>query len=127
MTKKWISRADMIVLAVLAVVGVGLLLLPRVLPQSDTLVAEVTVGGETVLELDLQTATDRKTYTLENGVVLVVENHTVAFLSADCPDKVCVNTGALSRVGEVAACVPTGTVVTVKGENRGAPLDGITY
>lgn len=126
MTKKWISRADVIVLAVLLLVGLGLWILPRVLPQGDALVAEVTVGGETVLELDLQTATVRKTYTLENGVVLVTENHTVAVLSADCPDKVCVNTGVLSRVGEVAACVPTGTVVTVKGESR-AILDGITY
>lgn len=126
MTKKWISRADVIVLAVLLLVGLGLWILPRVLPQGDALVAEVTVGGETVLELDLQTATARKTYTLGNGVVLVTENHTVAVLSADCPDKVCVNTGALSRAGEVAACVPTGTVVTVKGESR-AILDGITY
>lgn len=126
MTKKWISRADVIVLAALLLVGLGLWILPRVLPQGNALVAEVTVGGETVMELDLQTATDRKTYTLENGVVLVAENHTVAFLSADCPDKVCVNTGALSRAGEVAACVPTGTVVTVKGESR-VSLDGITY
>ena len=126
MTKKWISRADVIVLAALLLVGFGLWILPRVLPQGNALVAEVTVGGETVMELDLQTATDRKTYTLENGVVLVTENHTVAFLSADCPDKVCVNTGALSRAGKVAACVPTGTVVTVKGESR-TSLDGITY
>lgn len=126
MTKKWISRVDVLVLAVLLLVGLGLWILPRVFPQSDTLIAEVTVGGETVLELDLQTATDRETYPLENGVVLVAENHTVAVLSADCPDKVCVNTGALSRAGEVAACVPTGTVVTVKGESR-VSLDGITY
>lgn len=126
MTQKWISRADLILLAVLAVIGVGLLILPSLLPQSDRLVAEVTVNGEIVLTLDLQTAAARETYSLENGVVLVTENHTVAFLSADCPDKVCVQTGALSRVGEVAACVPTGTVVTVKGESRQAP-DGITY
>lgn len=126
MTQKWISRADLILLAVLAVIGVGLLILPSLLPQSDRLVAEVSVNGEIVLTLDLQTAAARETYSLENGVVLVTENHTVAFLSADCPDKVCVQTGALSRVGEVAACVPTGTVVTVKGESRQAP-DGITY
>lgn len=126
MTQKWISRADLILLAVLAVIGVGLLILPSLLPQSDRLVAEVTVNGEPVLTLDLQTAAARETYSLENGVVLVTENHTVAFLSADCHDKVCVQTGALSRVGEVAACVPTGTVVTVKGESRTAP-DGITY
>lgn len=126
MTQKWISRADLILLAVLAVIGVGLLILPSLLPQSDRLVAEVTVNGETVLTLDLQTAAAREIYSLENGVVLVTENHTVAFLSADCPDKVCVQTGALSRVGEVAACVPTGTVVAVKGESRTAP-DGITY
>lgn len=126
MTQKWISRADLILLAVLAVIGVGLLILPSLLPQSDRLVAEVTVNGEPVLTLDLQTAAAREIYSLENGVVLVTENHTVAFLSADCPDKVCVQTGALSRVGEVAACVPTGTVVAVKGESRTAP-DGITY
>ncbi|MGN0572060.1 MAG: NusG domain II-containing protein [Candidatus Fimenecus sp.] len=127
MTKKWISRTDMLLLAVLLLVGLSLWIVPRVLPQRDALFAEVTVDGETVLELDLQTAVDRKTYTLENGVVLVTEKHTIAFLSADCPDKVCVNTGTLSHAGEVAACVPTGTVVTVKGESRGATLDGITY
>lgn len=126
MTKKWISRADVILLAVLAAVGACLLILPRILPQSDACFAEVTVNGETVLELDLQAAADRKTYALENGVVLVTQEGTVAFLSADCPDKVCINTGALSRPGEVAACVPTGTVVAVKGESR-ISLDGITY
>lgn len=126
MTKKWISRADLILLAVLAAVGICLLVLPSLLPQNDRLVAEVTVNGETVLTLDLQTAAARETYPLENGVVLVTENHTVAFLSADCPDKVCVQTGSLSRAGEVAACVPTGTVVTVKGESR-TTIDGITY
>lgn len=123
--KKWISRTDAVLLLVLVAVGLCLWLVPRALPQ-DALVAEVTVDGEAVLTISLETAIDRETYTLENGVVLVTENHTVAFLAADCPDRVCVRTGALSRAGEVAACVPTGTVVTVKGD-AGETLHGITY
>lgn len=126
MTKKWIYRADVLLLFILTAVGLALWLVPRALPQSEMLYAEVTVSGKVVLELDLQATDARTEYSLPNGVVLVAENHTIAFLSADCPDKVCVQTGALSRVGEVAACVPTGTVVTVKGESRTA-LDGITY
>ena len=39
MTKKWISRADVIVLAALLLVGFGLWILPRVLPQGNALVA----------------------------------------------------------------------------------------
>lgn len=125
MKRKWISKADIAVLLSLLLICGGLYF-ARVFPKDDAAVAEVTIGGETVLELDLQNAVERQTYTLENGVTLVAENHTVSFLSADCPDAVCVRTGALRNVGDVAACVPNETVVCVKGESR-QQLDGITY
>lgn len=125
MKRKWISKADIAVLLSLLLICGGLYF-ARVFQKGDAAVAEVTIGGETVLELDLQNAVERQTYTLENGVTLVTENHTVSFLSADCPDAVCVRTGALRNVGDVAACVPNETVVCVKGESR-QQLDGITY
>lgn len=125
MTEKWFSKADFfLILAVLA--GAVLLLLPQWLANGNTVVAEVTVNGETVQEIPLKQSDEKQQYILENGVVLETENGTIRFLESDCPEQACVHTGALARAGEVAACVPNKTVVVLKGE-KGTAVDGITY
>ncbi len=125
MKRKWFSKADFfLILAVLA--AVLLLFLPRWLSGGQAAVAEVTVHGETVLEIPLTVSAEQQQYTLENGIVLATENGTIRFLESDCPDALCLRTGALSHAGEVAACVPNGTVVVLKSED-GAAVDGITY
>lgn len=125
MTEKWFSKADFfLILAVLA--GAVLLLLPQWLTNGNTVVAEVTVDGVTVQEIPLKKSDEKQQYTLENGVVLETENGTIRFFKSDCPDAVCVHTGALSRAGEIAACVPNKTVVVLKSE-KNAAVDGITY
>lgn len=125
MTEKWFSKADFfLILAVLA--GAVLLLLPQWLANENAVVAEVTVDGITVQEIPLKPSDEKQQYTLENGVVLETENGTIRFFESDCPDAVCVHTGALSRAGEIAACVPNKTVVVLKSE-KNAAVDGITY
>lgn len=125
MTEKWFSKADFfLILAVLA--GAVLLLLPQWLANENTVIAEVTVDGVTVQEIPLKPSDEKQQYTLENGVVLETENGTIRFFESDCPDAVCVHTGALSRAGESAACVPNKTVVVLKSE-KNAAVDGITY
>ena len=117
--RKWISKTDGIVLGVLVLFAAGFLLWRAVAAQPG-MRAVVTVDGEAVLQIDLQSAEDAQSYTLQNGVQLVAENHTVRFAESDCPDGICVETGALQTVGESAACVPNRTVVTVVG---GEPRD----
>ena len=125
MTEKWFSKADFfLILAVLA--GAVLLLLPQWLANENAVVAEVTVDGITVQDIPLKPSDEKQQYTLENGVVLETENGTIRFFESDCPDAVCVHTGALSRAGEIAACVPNKTVVVLKSE-KNAAVDGITY
>ena len=117
--RKWISKTDGIVLGILVLFAAGFLLWRAVAAQPG-MRAVVTVDGEAVLQIDLQSAEDAQSYTLQNGVQLVAENHTVRFAESDCPDGICVETGALRKVGESAACVPNRTVVTVVG---GEPRD----
>ena len=45
--------------------------------------------------------------------VLRFENGRIRVLEADCPDKVCVVTGWLSRPGQTAACVPGRLMVRI--------------
>ena len=42
-----------------------------------------------------------------------VKNHRIAFISSDCPDKVCIHNGWLSREGEQAICLPNRVSVTL--------------
>ena len=53
-----------------------------------------------------------------NGISLeiVVENGSVSVIHSDCPDKICVETGAVSRPGQSIVCIPAEIVIEVTGE-----------
>lgn len=44
---------------------------------------------------------------------------------ATCPDQVCVHTGWLQHVGDTAACLPAGILITVEGEGNPVAPDAI--
>ena len=46
-------------------------------------------------------------------VSFLVQNGAIAFTDVTCPDHLCERTGYLSRVGEIAACMPNRTVVQI--------------
>ena len=86
----------------------------------------MTIDGETVLELPLSDVTEPQEITLKNGIRLKAEQHTICFLQSDCPDGLCVKVGALEKPGDVAACLPNKTVVSIRGGDNGA-VDILTY
>lgn len=84
----------------------------------------VTVGDKTEsysLESD-------RVFTLENnGIALTVciENGKVYVSSADCPDKICVASGKISKVGQTVVCAPAKISLRIVGGN-GGELDAVT-
>ncbi len=71
---------------------------------------EIWIDGKLYSEYFL---TDKFTKELDNGVKIVCNGEAVYFEHSDCPDKVCVNTGKLSLVGQWAACLPNSTVIKI--------------
>ena len=90
-----------------------------------SLTAVVTSDGVTVLSLSLDEVTEKREFTLDNGMVIAAENGEIWVESAPCKDKICMRTGKLNRSGESAVCVPLKTVVSVKGASEN--IDVITY
>lgn len=125
MKRKWLSKPDLIIILILAVVAAGALLWQNT-ASADGAVAEVTIDGETVLELPLSDVTEAQEITLKNGIVLEAKAHTVRFLQSDCPDGLCVKAGVLEKPGDVAACLPNKTVVSIRGGEKSA-VDILTY
>ncbi len=54
-------------------------------------------------------------------VTLTVKDGAATVTSADCPDRLCVQTGTLTKAGQAAVCVPAGIVVTVEATDDTAP------
>lgn len=125
MKRKCFSKTDFFLIAAVLLIVLAFWL-PSLFGNGDV-TAEVTVNGETVLKLDLQKIDAPREFPLDNGVVLLAEKQSIRVLSADCPDALCVQAGALSRAGEVAVCVPNQTVVALHTADGQSDPDAITY
>ena len=103
----------LLILAVLLLAG-GIRLWTRLTRQEGGSVT-VTVDGETVAVFPLDT--DRTwTWTGEGGTnTLVIAAGAARVTEADCPDRLCVQQGAIRYDGESIVCLPHRFVVTVTG------------
>ena len=59
-----------------------------------------------------------------HGVVLA-EKGRIRFEESNCPDKVCVKSGWLTKKGDVAVCIPNKAIIKIEGINK--KIDGVTY
>ena len=102
------KRTKIILWAVVAaaVIGCALWLL---LPHGGTTdcTAEIWIDGQMVRGIYLPQAADEVISLAEYGkeVQLEVKNHRIAFISSDCPDKVCIhNAGCPGKGSRPSAC-----------------------
>lgn len=123
----FLKKGDSLLLAAVGAAAVLLLLLTRWLhPTLANGVAEITVDGTVygVYALD-----ETRTLTLESadGGYNRIEfgDGGVTITDADCPDRLCMRRGTVSRRGEAIVCLPHRLVITVRqgGDN---PVDFIS-
>lgn len=90
-------------------------------------VAIIEQDGETISELDLNKDTE---LVLDDGNggsnTITVADGKIAVTDANCPDLVCVHTGAISQTGEVIACLPHKLIITISG-NDDSSIDTIGW
>ncbi len=116
LTRK-IKKADIIALAVIALVTVILFLTFRTFKSPGKTVV-VRVSGEEVASYPLDK--DRtETINGANGGTneLIIEDGTVRLKEATCPDKLCVNQGKISRRGESIICLPNEVIVEINSDD----------
>ena len=118
---------DLIIAGVLLLAALALFFLMRSRQARDTgsgAQAVVTVDGQEVGRYPLRKS---GTFPLNGGSnILVVENGEAWVSDADCPDKVCMGMGKISRNGEFIACLPNRLLIVVEGAAEQSPVDGMT-
>lgn len=116
---KTLRPGDLLVVLAVVVLAVALLsasALTRTAASGAVLLRDgVTLRTFTLAELGRTATYDFESegyhYTFATG------NGAIRFLSADCPDKVCVQTGWVSHPPQVAACVPGHLLIRVLGDS----------
>lgn len=129
MNLKFLKKGDLILLVVLVVACIAVLI-PKYLVKSDEpLTAVIIKDGVETERIDLSLVTESYEYDLQCDpeAKLTVENDCIYYSYAECHDKVCMNTGKLTKVGDTAACLPSRTIVVIEGTKDADAPDIITY
>ena len=109
----WNKKDLLFIAAILLAAGLAFLFF-RPQPSESLSRAEISVDGETAMELDLS---EDQVLTVDGAGGgynrIQVRDGAVSVLEASCPDKVCVHTGTVRYPGETIVCLPNRMIITV--------------
>ena len=113
------KKRDIILIASILVIAIAFFLIVELTKEEGAGVV-VKVDGIEVAEYSLSKS---GTYPLNGGTnILVIEDGRAYLSDANCPDKLCVHQGKISRTGEVITCLPNKLTVTVFGAEESVDL-----
>ena len=120
MKKLGIKKGDIIIFAVLLCIS-AIIICALFLFSSNGKAVRIEVDSKTVssLPLDEDTLYEVKINGKTTNTVRIKDGK-AEVISADCPDKICVNHRAISKSGESIICLPNKVVVSIEGGNEEA-------
>ena len=118
-------KRDILVFLVAAVLAIAGFL--QWIPKSGAPVAVIEQNGKEIRRVELSSITQPETIVLEGeiSVTVLLEPGQVSIIHSDCPDQICVNTGALTQPGQCAVCLPARVAVRIVGKIESG-VDGMT-
>ncbi len=106
-------KRDLILIGILLLTALALLLIAGAKRHEKGAVAVVTVDGTETARYPLS---KDGTFLLNGGSnTLVIENGEVWISEANCPDKLCMGFGKISKNGEIIVCLPNRLIVVIEG------------
>ncbi|WP_026528830.1 NusG domain II-containing protein [Butyrivibrio sp. VCD2006] len=105
-----------ILLLAVLLISFGLMSFNRISAQNGDIV-EISVNGEVIKTFPLSVNRKYTIKGIEGENKLIIKDNSCYMDSADCPDKLCVTQGVISKSGESIICLPHMVVVTIKGED----------
>ncbi len=113
-------RNDIILIIIILIIALTSYFIYRGINNSDNLVCKIYQNSELKYEIALDHE-EIITLTTDDGkMVIVIEADGVYVKESDCPDKICVNQGKITRGGQVITCLPD--KVYIKLEGKGADV-----
>ena len=123
-TRPLFHKRDVWLFAAILVPALAVYAALAVWPAQNGAYGRISADGAVVLTVDLS---EDAAFGLPQNprVRFAVRGGAVAFTESDCPDKICVRSGFLSRPGQMAACLPNRVSLVVAGTDGADSADAV--
>lgn len=110
------KKNDILLIGIIIVISLVALLLFNVLGKGDHIIAVVIQDNKVIERIDLSTVKESRTITVSGDYhnIIKVEKDRIRFEKSDCPEQICVNTGWLTKYGDIAVCMPNKTIIDIE-------------
>ena len=117
MEGSFFKKKDIFIILLLLIFAAGFYLLN--LPGEEGKIAEISVDGKIVATVSLSGKDDGVHRIGGMNITYEVKDGKIAFISSDCPDKVCINDGFIGLGGQSVVCLPNKTVISIPRDDSG--------
>lgn len=117
---KFARKSDFFIIAAIVAVSALVWFLYTGLSAQPGKYAEIYYQSELVKTVDLSSG-ETGQFSIAQAPSVVFELYadgSIAFVSSDCPDKICIKSGKLSQAGEYAACIPNQLYIKIVSEGK---------
>ena len=113
MIKNKICVNDFLAVAAVVLLALAIFLIPMLSNRTAEYIKITSDKGEQIISLSEDS--EYEIISNNHSIVVKIENREVSVMQATCPDKVCVNSGMISRGGEVIVCAPALVSIEIIG------------
>lgn len=114
--KKLIKKRDAVIILIILIIGIMSFTAYKLFSEEGR-AAVVSVDGN-IIEILSLTDSVKTDITVNgiDGVLIDIKNGRIKIKSSECPDKICVNTGYISKVDERIVCLPKKLIIEIRAE-----------
>lgn len=110
MEKNFINKRDIFIILTIIVISAVMYFVYYSFFMREAVSAEILYDNRVIQTVDLSEDAVFSPKDFPN-IVFCVKNNSIAFIHSDCPDKICVHTGFISKSGQTAVCLPNKMVL----------------
>ena len=126
--RKFAARKDLLVVVAIFAVAAALYAFTKLADFNNGASAEIYYDAKIVKTVTLKAGYYEKfAVPGQPNVILEVNDKKIRFLESTCRDKICINSGYLSRPGEMAACLPNRVAVKIVDSGKASSDRADTY
>lgn len=116
-----LTRGDKLLIAFLSIFSLALALyISHVSAGTSNNYLSVMVNGKEIKKIEFSDEMIGKTFEIETEFgrnVLEIGDHTARVIEADCPDKLDIKQGEISKPGQVIVCLPNRLIIEYKSDD----------
>jgi len=127
-----IKKGDIYIIAAVLFLTLVSIIVPGIFSAGNNIRPKAVIiqDNKVIKEINLEKIDKAERFEIRGyyNITVLMEQGRIRFEEADCPDKLCVKTGWLSKPGDTAICLPARVIIKIEGEKEdNEDVDGVTY